>query len=600
MKFFFYITFILFLTSLNKSEAITNPNQYIDSLININSSLKDRDTNKTLNNIRIAFRYQLINPKKGMPFAENAIKLSKIQKYDRGLSNAYSSYASLYYAINNLEIAEEYIKLAYNTSLNTKNQNLISDNTTNLALILSEQKKYKEAKKYFLKSIELDKKSNNHHGLISTYERLGMLYINMNLLQKALHYLHLSDSLIHKFNFPNTSLSKSNILLQKSQIYIKQENYNKAKPLLYKSKIINDSLNLSKFNIEVFKLLNIIYDKENKIDSAYYFYKKLYELKESNYSEKSSNQMILANKNQIINTLKDEEQLNKFTIILILSFSFLIIILTFYFYKKFKNEKQLKSQINSKNDELKSTITKLNELKNELEASNYDKDKFISILAHDMKNPLFGLMIQTYNLHKLNNKIENPEINEKLKSLYLNSKELNHLLDSLIEWYKNQSGRIKNIPEIFYLGEEILSIIETYKSEIDFKNLKIINNIKENEIIKIDKNLTISIIRNLFNNAVKYSKDYGEIQLNCNCTEDKFIIKVKDNGNGIDQKIINDISNNRKKLNSISEKDNLKGEGLGLMICLEFTELLGGNLQIDSQNTNGTEFIVTLPKLNIN
>lgn len=600
MKSYFYISFYIILTSLSISEAIPNPNQYIDSLININSGLNDRDTNKTLNNIRIAFRYQLINPQKGMPFAENAIKLSKIQQYDRGLSNAYSSYASLYYAINNLEIAEEYIKLAYNTSLNTKNQKLISDNTTNLALILSEQKKYKEAKKYFLKSIEIDKKANNYHGLISTYERLGMLYINLNLLQKSLHYLHLSDSLMSKFDFPNTSLSKSNILLQKSQIYIKQEKYDKAKTLLFQSKKINDSLNLTKFNLQVYKLLNSIYDEENKIDSAYFFYKKLNELKESNYSEKSSNQMILANKNQVINTLKEEEQLNKFTIIVIISISILIVILAFYFYKKFKNEKVLKSQINSKNEELKSTITKLNKLKNELESSNYDKDKFISILAHDMKNPLFGLMIQTYNLHKLQSKIDNPTINEKIKTLYLNSKELTHLLDSLIEWYKNQSGRIKNIPEIFYLGEEVNSIIESYKSEIEFKNLKIINNIQENEIIKIDKNLTISIIRNLFNNAVKYSKDNGEIQLNCNCTEENFIISVKDNGNGIEQNIINEIYNNRKKLNSISEKDNLKGEGLGLMICFEFIELLNGNLNLESSSDKGTEFKITLPKLNIN
>jgi len=561
----------------------------------LNESLDNNDTNKTLNYIRVAFRYQLVNPEAGVEYSQKAIKLSESQKYDRGLSNAYSSLASLYYSMGDIITTEKYIRLAYQTSLKTDNYFLISDNISNLAALLSDQKKYDEALKYFFESISLDSENDNFHGIIGTYERIGELYKKMKDLDKAMHYFELSDSLIRYYNFPNTKLSQSNIASQKASILIKLGEYENSIPLLYSAKNINDSLNLTKFNLEVYKLLNLVYDSLSISDSAYHYFKNYIELENKYFSQNSANKMLVKDKDWEILYLKEKEKFNNIIIMLIIGIVLILVIYTFYYYKKYNNEKKLILELANKNLENENTINSLNELKLELKLSNNNKDRFISILAHDMKNPLFGFMLQTYNLSKKHISYSDEILREKFNLLYENSKELSHLLDSLLEWYQNHSGRIKNVPENLYLQETVNQIINTYKAEIELKNISIVNNINEDVIVKLDKNLLRGIMRNLINNAIKYSYDRCYIKINCNISKDIISISIEDNGEGMsEQEIENTFTNNSKITNPRNDKKSAR-IGVGLILCKEFTELLNGKLEIKRQKESGTIFTVNLP-----
>jgi len=244
--------------------------------------------------------------------------------------------------------------------------------------------------------------------------------------------------------------------------------------------------------------------------------------------------------------------------------------------------------------ELKKSKEIIERQNKELEKLNATKDKFFSIIAHDLKNPyntLFGFSDLLLNSLKDKN-FEKSEkfahhMNTAIKKGY-------DLLDNLLHWSRAQIGHIDFHPENTYIVNIITDTIDIFKPVARQKKIEINTQIPEQLQAYADKNMLFSIARNLISNAIKFTSEYGKIDIVTKEKNNFIEILVTDTGKGIPEEDI-------KKLFRIDQSysthgtQNEKGTGLGLILCKEFVEKNGGKIWVKSQLDKGSTFAFTLP-----
>ncbi len=236
----------------------------------------------------------------------------------------------------------------------------------------------------------------------------------------------------------------------------------------------------------------------------------------------------------------------------------------------------------------------LKESEAKLRQANATKDKFFSIIAHDLKSPFNAIIgfsdLLVNNIHK-----KNYEKIEKYGNIIAQeSEQAMSLLSNLLEWSRTQRGKIDFEPEKFNLCELVEDVWDLLKSCAHKKNIKFSQKIAQNFVIYADKNMLHTILRNLISNAIKFSYENGKIELSALSKDKEIQIAVADNGTGMEKE-------NAQKLfridSNVSKKgtNNEKGTGLGLILCKEFVEKHSGKINVQSKEGKGSTFTFTLP-----
>jgi len=239
----------------------------------------------------------------------------------------------------------------------------------------------------------------------------------------------------------------------------------------------------------------------------------------------------------------------------------------------------------------------IQQLNKQLEKLNTDKDRFISILAHDLKTPFSALLgfaeLLTTNIRKydiLEVEAQINIINQSAKRIYL-------LLEDILQWARIQSGNLPYNPQKLNFSTICAEAVESLKLNADNKKITInhYNSVELN--LYADKNMLYSILRNLVSNAIKFTKKGGMVDLSADTSGSEVTITVSDNGIGIEPESIGklfDISQIHATEGTASEK----GTGLGLLICKEFVDKHGGKIWVESKIGKGSNFKFTLQKVN--
>ena len=230
----------------------------------------------------------------------------------------------------------------------------------------------------------------------------------------------------------------------------------------------------------------------------------------------------------------------------------------------------------------------------DLKQINDTKDKFVSIIAHDVRTPIVALIGYAEILAEDIEDLQKPEIKEFASSIVEISKQTIGLLTNLLEWSRLQTGRIEFHPSpinAHSISENTLSLLS---SNAEQKNISITNNIDKETFVFADENMMQSIFNNLVTNAIKFTNRNGKILMSSKHIEDKICFSVKDDGVGMDE--------NQKTLLFEMNKSfttpgttNEKGSGLGMILCKDFIEKHGGKIWVQSQSGNGSEFFFTIP-----
>ncbi len=233
----------------------------------------------------------------------------------------------------------------------------------------------------------------------------------------------------------------------------------------------------------------------------------------------------------------------------------------------------------------------------ELQKANDTKDKFFSIIAHDLRNP-FSTIISLSDLLSTNyDDFEDDRRKFFISQINEFSNKAFNLLENLLQWSRSQTGRLKvNITKID-ISQLINDNIELLETSALNKDITLQSFVNPNTFVMTDENMTSTIVRNLITNAIKFTNKNGTIKIK---TEDKgnvIEISVSDNGVGIDKKNMSKLFKITSNPTSVGTS-NETGTGLGLILCKEFINNCKGNIWVESEINKGTTFKFTLPKGN--
>lgn len=238
---------------------------------------------------------------------------------------------------------------------------------------------------------------------------------------------------------------------------------------------------------------------------------------------------------------------------------------------------------------------KLEESETKLQDLIASKDKFFSIIAHDLKSPFTGLVGFTQMLVEDFDDFNREELKEFLTSLNRSAKQTFNLLENLLEWARIQSGRINFQPLRFDFYEVCESVLDLFNGNAQRKKITFNNSIDKNVHVFADSNMINTVLRNLLSNAIKFTQTGGEIELSAEEDDGYLYISVRDSGVGMNQEEMDklfriDIHHTKRGT------ENEKGTGLGLILCDELIRKNGGIIRVESQLNIGTTFIFSLPK----
>ncbi len=250
--------------------------------------------------------------------------------------------------------------------------------------------------------------------------------------------------------------------------------------------------------------------------------------------------------------------------------------------------------------ELRESERKLREQNIELMKMDKTKNDFISMAAHELKTPLISISGYTdYILMKHRNHL-NPEVTEDLRIVQRNVNRLEIIMDQLLEVMKIDEDKLKLQVEPTNINKIINNCLNELSYLINEKNLEIILNIDSEMMLDVDPTRIMTVFTNLISNAIKFTPDYGWIEISTKKNKNQYIFEVKDNGIGLTENEIERLFKKfeRVKQPIISKNINIKdtGTGLGLYITKGIVNAHGGEIWATSEGENkGSTFTFALP-----
>ncbi len=244
--------------------------------------------------------------------------------------------------------------------------------------------------------------------------------------------------------------------------------------------------------------------------------------------------------------------------------------------------------------ELVTLTQKLTVSEAKLRELNASKDRFFSIISHDLKNNFASILGLSRLLTNSNQNVNSESRLETATLLHSSSQKLYSLLENLLEWAKLQREEISFGPSRFGLKNTAREAIELFKLKADEKSIELIDEIPEDAAAFADQNMIKTVLRNLISNAINFTDSNGKIVISAAVAAEKIIVKVSDTGVGINKE-------NQDKLFKIGEKfiglttEGTKGTGLGLILCKEFVEKNNGEIWVESEPGKGSTFYFSMP-----
>ncbi len=509
-------------------------------------------------NIGIIYK-NLEDYKKSLEYSNKALqsfkKANNVKMYARTMNNI----GNVYLKLNDFFRAEEYFDKSLASFRELDDKKMLAKCMNNIGNLKLRTGNKDSALYYYLKAKKIHHEIDDKQGLAIIYQNIGNIYIERKDYAKALEFVKMSQMIAGELGI--REIIKDNYLYL-SEIFEAKGDTKKALDFLKKHKSLKDSI----YNIEIATSLSDLQfkweiEKKNKENSL---------LKKENDSR---NKIAL-----------------QFILLTILVVILLILILSRYFFRR----KTFKL-ISQKNKDLEEINVRLTESEKHLRELNVTKDKFFSIIAHDLINPFNAFMETTKYLYENYNKLSGIEIKELLGDITESAKNLHTLLENLLQWSRTQTGKISFNPDCINIKYIIDNIYYLMKLNSEKKNIQINYDINENIKVFADPFMVTTIMRNLISNALKFTKDGGNISIYTKDKIDFVEIEVKDNGVGISPEMITQLFRVDVQFTTLGTEQE-QGTGLGLVLCKEFVEKNGGKICVESEQGKGSSFRFTLPK----
>ena len=427
---------------------------------------------------------------------------------------------------------------------------------------------------------------------ISSSIILSALYTSTFQLEKALAGYEMVLKEIREVN------AKSELPLALYNIAIlqfKKKDYDKALINALESYRMANELDIKTYIVITSGLLNSIYLAMDNYKEAHKYMRIAY-LGRIEYYQKDIDLKLknLQNDFEIASKQKEISFRNSQLWFLFISFLAILFITSFFIIiliRKNNKKNILNEELNSKNQ----IILFQNE---ELSKLNATKDKFFSIIAHDLRGPIGGLMGLSQIMAEELSSLTLDEVQELAVGMNHSATNLFRLLENLLNWARMQRGSIPFVPEFWELLPLVNESVEMMREQAKHKKIGIDNSIPEALTIFADKNILQTVIRNLVSNSIKFTNKGGKIILSAEANEDQMVvISISDNGIGMTQAILDNLFRSDVRTGRTGTDGEIS-TGLGLPLCKEFVEKHGGKILVKTEVGKGSVFTFTIPKSN--
>jgi signal transduction histidine kinase len=258
-----------------------------------------------------------------------------------------------------------------------------------------------------------------------------------------------------------------------------------------------------------------------------------------------------------------------------------------------KQNEYLEKQVEERTAALRMQMNIIQSQHEDLIAMNQAKDKIFSVLSHDLRGPLNNLQSAILGFHS---KLFSPEESDTLlQKLETNFEQTNELLNNLLVWSKSQMKGISLEKDDFDLTESLTDLTKIFRETSKAKNITITNNSDEHLQVKAGREMIEMVVRNLLNNAIKFTPEGGVINIHAESKDDVAVVEISDSGVGMNDETVDTILN-KGYVASTPGTNKEKGTGMGLMLVKEFIKLHHGTFEIISKQSRGTTIRFSIPK----
>lgn len=360
-------------------------------------------------------------------------------------------------------------------------------------------------------------------------------------------------------------------LLELAEVHKAMGNFQKALEYAERHYVLKDSV-LNQERTSTIARLKTIYETEQK-EQENLLLKKDQQFKQSLLEEQSR-------------TIQ-----RQYVAVVLISVALLIVLITLWlFFKQKRVLKRAMEKMNLQNLEIRKQQAELKEL-------NATKDRFFSIIAHDLKSPFNALIGFTSVLEEKGAELDQDKRKSIVSQLRQASLATYELLENLLSWAASQRGNIHIHAENFHIHEVVLSNLQFLKAKADAKGVGLENRVSPDLQLYADRKMTGSVLRNLLSNAIKFSHPGSIVIISAKPVEKRMVeVSVTDSGVGISAKDQDELFKIDKRVSRPGTSDET-GTGLGLILCHEFIQLQKGKVNIESEEGKGTtvSFILPMP-----
>lgn len=535
----------------------------------------------------------------------NSLRLKESLKDKYGMANSYGNIGVIYLKIKSYDQALANLERSLALFEEVKNNTGIAESLLHLSNIYSRQNQLPKAIESLNRCLSIYQDKGNMKGLAESYLKLGKVYIQKKQGHIAHDYylksLDLYQNIGHQPGIVETKIALSDY-------YYVQGDYETAKQQLLSAIKMAKPLGLQEFELEALKtLIQIYYYEENYYKTTELLFKAS-ELSDSLYAkkrEKEIAQIQMQNEfdkklltrefenNRI--TFEAQQRIKQFKLIrnlLLVGLASLLILLIIIWRKSHKTAQQNK-KLDLQQHQISEQLVALEAQKKALSKANETKNKFLTIIGHDLRYPFNAI---TSFVSLITDSQSQPDPVQMQKYLLLikeSGTNAQSLLENLLEWAQNQSGALLAKKEKVSLNYVVRGNVLLIKELAEQKQIRIIEDLEEgNPQVIIDKNMINTVLRNLLSNAVKFNKPQGSVVIKTTTFENEIKITIRDTGIGIPPEQLSQLF----EPNSYPQDQNPAAtSGLGLILCKEFLEKHQQELRVESKLNEGSSFWFYLP-----
>lgn len=578
----------------NYGYCLAELGRYKDAIINYNKALKAATQN--FDSTEIATQYSNMgisyflmgNYEKSIENYQKALKIDQALNIPENIGIDYSIIGNVFATWNKHKNAIIFFRDALSIARHLNNPEQISTRLNKLGSSYIALERYDSALIYLQESMSIVKKLKNNNRIAMVQNQIGFAYQKSGNYELAMSYYD-SALTFTKGDIKTEAILNSNIC----ENCILKGDYKKAEGYCEKGLSSAKEIGLMQTVMKNYKLLGKIYYRTERYKKAYEFFelysickdsvftqesqRKLAEFQTVFETEKKDAEIKLLNSAKTIQDVeikKAEQRLYFFIII-----SVLMIILFGLFYYQYIERKKVNTILADKNEQLGQL--------------NSTKDKFISIIAHDLKNPFSAFTNISSALFFKKSKLSENEADQLTASLYHSSIKVKEMLNSLLDWARLQKDNLDVTLESIHLYEVVAQSID-YSAEMALnKHVTILNQVSQDIYILTNKNTILTVLNNLLTNAIKFGFENQPVIISSTTYHNQIDLIVEDHGIGLTKNEVSQlfrIDVDTRKIGSSTEK----GTGMGLILCKELLEKIDGKINVESVPNNGSRFIVSI------